>query len=156
MSNYRLTAKAIIIKDDKVLLNELDNGEYYNLPGGGVEVDETLRDTVAREVYEESGLSVFVKEMLYVYEYNPIRDDYRYGSRGSLTHVFRCEINEYKDIEPPIVIDSNPMNSSVSTGCKWVTFEELQDINLVPKINDIIVEDIRRKDFTTRFLENIH
>ncbi|MTI68105.1 MAG: NUDIX domain-containing protein [Firmicutes bacterium] len=116
MSNYRLTARAIIIKNDKVLLNEFDNGEYYNLPGGGVEVDETLRATVEREVLEESGLSVFVKEMLYVYEYNPIRDEYRYGSCGSLTHVFRCEINKYKDVEPPTVIDSNPMNSSVSTG----------------------------------------
>ncbi|WP_066502529.1 NUDIX domain-containing protein [Abyssisolibacter fermentans] len=156
MSNYRLSARAIVIKDDKVLLNKFNNGEYYNLPGGGVEVDETLRATVAREVLEESGLSVHVKEMLYIYEYNPIRDEYRYGSRGSLSHVFRCEIDESKGVVAPTEIDYDPTGSSVSTGCKWVTVKELKDINLVPSINDIIIEDITKKNFTTKFLENIH
>lgn len=156
MSNYRLSARAIVIKDDKVLLNEFNNGEYYNLPGGGVKVDETLRATVTREVLEESGLSVFVKEMLYVYEYNPVRDEYRYGPRGGLSHVFRCQVDESKDVVSPTEIDSDPLSLSVSTGCKWVTVEELKDINLVPKINDIIIQDIQKKDFTTKFLENIH
>lgn len=156
MSNYRLSARAIVIKDEKVLLNEFNGGEYYNLPGGGVEVDEALKDTVVREVLEESGLSVLVKEMLYIYEYNPLRDEYRYGSRGALSHVFRCEVDESKEEVSPTEIDSSPDKSSVSTGCKWVTIEELKDINLVPPINDIIIEDIQKKDFATKFLENIH
>lgn len=156
MSNYRLSARAIVIKDDNVLLNEFNNGEYYNLPGGGVEVNETLRTAVAREVLEESGLCVYVKEMLYIYEYNPIRDGFRYGPRGGLSHVFRCEVDESKDIKAPTVIDTDPRGLSVSTGCKWVKIEELKDINLIPKINDIIINDVTKKNFATKFLEDIH
>ncbi|MBQ7066683.1 MAG: NUDIX domain-containing protein [Lachnospiraceae bacterium] len=31
---------------------------YYKLPGGGIEPEETLEDTLIREVREESGLIV--------------------------------------------------------------------------------------------------
>ena len=154
MSNYRLNVRAIIIKNDKVLLNEFDNGGYYNIPGGGVEVGETLKDAVAREVLEESGYSVFVKEMLYIYEYNPLRDGYRYGTRGALSHVFRCEVDESKDVVAPTELDQT--DTSECTGCKWVRIEYLKEINLVPPINDIIIENIKVNDFTTKFLENIH
>ncbi|WDV44380.1 NUDIX domain-containing protein [Clostridiaceae bacterium M8S5] len=156
MSNYRLSARAIVIKNGRVLLNEFNNGEYYNLPGGGVEIDETLRDAVAREVLEESGLTVFVREMLYIYEYNPIRDGYRYGSRGGLSHVFRCEVDETKEEVAERVLDLDRLNNSVSTGCKWILVKELENINLVPKINKILIRDIMTQDFTLKFLEDIH
>jgi 8-oxo-dGTP diphosphatase len=156
MSNYRLSARALIIKDDKILLHEFDRGDYYNLPGGGLELDESLRDAVKREVLEESGISVNVKELLYIYEYNPIRDDYRYGLRGALSHVFRCEVDPEIEISLPTVIDTDPTGKSVSTGCKWMSIEDLKKIHLEPKINDIIIDDYNKRSFSTKFLEEIH
>lgn len=156
MSKYRLTVRAIIVKNDHILLNEFNHGEYYNLPGGGLEIGESLRECVAREVLEESGYYVTTHEMLYVYEYNPKRDGYSYGQRGALSHVFRCEIDESK---PPIersVIDSDKVNKSVSTGCKWLPVSELSNIHLNPKINETLINDIRSMSTETKFLENIH
>lgn len=56
-----LAVSAAIIRDGKVLIvrraRPPANG-LYTLPGGGVEVGESLTQAVAREVLEETGLAV--------------------------------------------------------------------------------------------------
>lgn len=56
----RSSVKALIVKDDKILLNRCHDiyGEYFCLPGGGQHLYETLHETVIRECIEETGYSV--------------------------------------------------------------------------------------------------
>ena len=57
----RNSAKALILKDGKLLLNShlTSTGElYYDLPGGGQNPYETMEEAVVREVREETGLRV--------------------------------------------------------------------------------------------------
>ena len=54
-------ARAIVIKDKKLLLIRVDyqNGHvHYLLPGGGVEGDETIKQTIIRESLEEYNAEV--------------------------------------------------------------------------------------------------
>nr|WP_317851925.1 NUDIX domain-containing protein [Planococcus sp. 4-30] len=53
----RNSAKAVILKDSKVLLtkNVDDEGFFYLFPGGGQDHGETLPETVKRECLEEIG-----------------------------------------------------------------------------------------------------
>ena len=74
--SHRVGAKAVIIQGNKILLNEFGNGLYYNLPGGEVEEGELIKESVVREVMEESGLMVEVGKMLYVLEYEPVSCEY--------------------------------------------------------------------------------
>jgi ADP-ribose pyrophosphatase YjhB (NUDIX family) len=56
-----LAVSAAIIRNGKVLIVRRARppaGGLYTLPGGGVEVGETLVEAVAREVREETGLTV--------------------------------------------------------------------------------------------------
>lgn len=67
----RLAAYAVIVDDDRVLLalwNEADQPRW-TLPGGGVEVEESVEDAVVREVREESGYDVELGSLLGVHSY---------------------------------------------------------------------------------------
>jgi 8-oxo-dGTP diphosphatase len=60
-NNRAVTIDAVIIKDNKVLL--IKRGaepfrDYWALPGGHIDWDETLKDAVRREVKEELGVEV--------------------------------------------------------------------------------------------------
>ena len=55
----RVRAAAVVIRQGHMLLIELRDGDdaYYEIPGGGVEANETLHEAVIRELREETGLS---------------------------------------------------------------------------------------------------
>ena len=51
----RPSARAVILKDGKVLLNYVSKYNCYEFPGGGIEAGETPECAVQREVAEETG-----------------------------------------------------------------------------------------------------
>ena len=64
------TVGALIVnKEGKILLTKSHKWfDRYTLPGGHIEVGETMREAVAREAKEETGLDVEVGEMLFIQE----------------------------------------------------------------------------------------
>ena len=62
--------RALILKDNKVLLSWEERKDVYMSPGGGVEEGETLEDCVVRELSEEAGYKVkVIKPLFKVNEY---------------------------------------------------------------------------------------
>ncbi len=66
----RNSAKALIIKDGKLLAVKLDdNGDmFYIMPGGGQHAGELLPEAVRREVAEELGIDVCPQSLAFVIE----------------------------------------------------------------------------------------
>ncbi len=117
----RNSAKALIIRDGKMLVSKIDeNGEiYYVMPGGGQEVDELLSDTLKRECAEEMGILIEPKSLVFVVE----------GVTGERFHrvdlVFLCDyIGEIEDAE--IQGDTNQV------GVEWLSIDNLQNEVLYP------------------------
>jgi len=54
----RPSARAIILKDDKIALVYSEREKYYKFPGGGIHDDEDKKEALIREVREETGLVV--------------------------------------------------------------------------------------------------
>ena len=60
------TARAVLIDDDKILVffrRKIINGKeitYYAIPGGHLEYDESLEETVIREIKEEVNLDITI------------------------------------------------------------------------------------------------
>ncbi len=114
----RNSAKALIIRDGKMAAIKIRDGgeEWYIMPGGGQEPEETLRETVCREVAEELGIHVKCKELLFAVE----------GVHGERFHrvnlVFHCEfINEI----PHAVLQ----NDTNQVGVEWL---DISALNLQP------------------------
>ncbi len=76
MKNYtlRLTVRALIVQADKLFLVSND-GHFWYTPGGGIEANETLPECAIREVKEETGISIQVNDVIYVYDFFDIKNE---------------------------------------------------------------------------------
>jgi 8-oxo-dGTP diphosphatase len=112
---------AMIFYDDSILLvkrgNEPAKGRW-GLPGGVVELGETVREAVAREVKEETGILVRPVELLDVFN-NIIRDD-----KGRVRfHYVLCEFLCEN-------VGGNLKASTDVSDARWVPLLELSSIDM--------------------------
>ncbi len=73
----RPSARAIIIKDNKIYMVHSLVYDYYKFPGGGIEKNESNIDALIRETKEEAGLVVIkdsIKEYGYVHRVKKAKD----------------------------------------------------------------------------------
>jgi 8-oxo-dGTP diphosphatase len=66
-ATFRIGVYAVIFEQERVLLAHRRDIDWWNLPGGGMEPDETVEEAMRREVCEETGLEVEVERLIGVY-----------------------------------------------------------------------------------------
>ena len=84
-----LTVDGVVVEDGAVLLIRRRNPPFagrYALPGGFVDVGETVETAVVREVREETGVDTAIERLLDVYS-DPSRDPR--GHTVSVTYLLR-------------------------------------------------------------------
>ncbi len=90
--NHKVSCRGVVVKDNAVLAVYFNKSDLFNLPGGGLEKNETLAACAIREVMEETGYSVSIKaETVTVMEYYP--------DSTWETHFYRCELISDKPAE---------------------------------------------------------
>lgn len=65
----KLDTRAVIFKDNKILLVHENNGTL-SLPGGWVDVLESVKSNTIKEVKEETGLNVLAKKIIAIQDRN--------------------------------------------------------------------------------------
>lgn len=123
---------AIIFDDGgNILLEQRSDNGFWGLPGGGVEVGESVEQAVKREVMEETALLVEVKRLVGVYS-DPLQYNISSYPSGDIvqwvTMVFEC-----------VHIDGELRISHESTDIGYF------DINHLPK-NTLLSHSIRISD----------
>ncbi|MEM0204873.1 MAG: NUDIX hydrolase [Nitrososphaerota archaeon] len=128
---------ALILQDHNILLvkrkNEPGKGRW-SIPGGSVELGESLKDAVVREVYEETGLLVEVSELLDIIEV--IRRD----SAGNI--IFHYVILDY--LAKPI--SGTLRAASDASDVIWVSVDEAMNMEITDSLRAML-RKLKEKGF---------
>ncbi len=88
----KVDVRAAVFQHNQILLVKEREDNCWTLPGGWVDVGESPRSAIVREVYEESGYQTRVVKLLAVYD----RNHPRHGHPPMRHHVYKlfflCEI----------------------------------------------------------------
>jgi ADP-ribose pyrophosphatase YjhB (NUDIX family) len=86
----RASASAVIFdRRGRLLLQQRSDGGQWGLPGGSVEIGESVSEAVRREVREETGLVVAVRRLVGVYS-DPALQVVRYPDGNVWHYVSLC------------------------------------------------------------------
>ena len=80
---FRVSASALIIENEHVLLAHRRAIDWWNLPGGAIDAGETVTEGLRREVREETGLEIEVGQLVGVYS-KPLKQE--------IVLSFRCQV----------------------------------------------------------------
>ncbi len=149
--NMRVGANAVIVRDDKLLLIEFHDatGPHFNLPGGGIDSQESIVAGLQREVREEACAEVTVGPLLLVVEYFPPHDEERYGPLHKLGLIFRCEL--LPGSEPHLPAQPDPHQVAV----RWIPLAELAQQPLLPPILTRDLPALLNPPQPSRFVDRI-
>ena len=86
----RASVSAVIFdRRGRLLLQQRSDGGQWGLPGGSVEIGESLRDALIREVGEETGLTVVAGRLVGLYS-SPAFQIVRYPDGNAWHYVNAC------------------------------------------------------------------
>ncbi len=136
---------AVMIERGRILLIRQNVGERrrWSLPGGKLEMGESLCDCLIREMREETGLDVEPGRLLYV------------GERiiDSL-HVVHLTFEVIRKVESQVV--KKPANpASEETGLKWVVLTELSKYGFSETFQSLAIRNFPDAGSYVGAVENI-
>lgn len=119
----------IVLSEDQVLLvkrgTEPGKG-LWSLPGGAVEVGESLEEACAREILEETGIQARVGSLVEVFE-RILRDDQGRVEYHYVLHDYLCSA----PAQAPLAGDD-------ADEARWVTLKGLEQVRLTPETLRVI------------------
>lgn len=116
---------AIVTDDqDRVLMIHKTDNDLWALPGGGHEPGESIAQTVAREVKEETGYDVEVVSISGMYTNPNHRMKY---DDGEVRQQFSIAFNAR-------LMGGQPQTSSESRAVEWLTREQVGELDVHPSM----------------------
>lgn len=117
---FRVSARCVIIRDGKILLQLSKKGDFYRLPGGRVKPEETIVQALSRELREELGIEkIEDPELVFIVESFYRRHS---GVVHELGFYFLCDKIDTSNIVP----------KEDHLHIEWVPLEKISHDNLRP------------------------
>lgn len=127
---FRISVYGILFEDNKILLQRNPLITQFGLPGGGIELGETISDSLEREFLEETGLVVKTKNLFDV-------------SQDFFTHEGKCAHSILIFYHVEKTGGELKADSEDSVEVKYFGLDELNESN-TQRINWPIIEKLRK------------
>lgn len=128
---FRYSIKAIIIKDNKLLVESCDygRGRFCKLPGGGHQWGETMAEALIRECKEELNLEVLPLRLVIARDY--IAKNHQTALDLDCFHqaelMFECEVKDFS------VLGCGSEPDGENQQIKWILLNDLDKSDFYPK-----------------------
>lgn len=135
--NFKLRVSGLIIRNNKLLLVEMDNSGFLCLPGGYVELGETTEDAVKRELVEEIGKDVMIKKYLGVVENYFINKFSKKMHEISFYYIMDFVDTDIEETNFTLV--ENDKGYNIKLDFKWININEIDKFDIRPKfLKDLV------------------
>jgi 8-oxo-dGTP pyrophosphatase MutT (NUDIX family) len=141
--NFKYRVGGVVSVNDKLLIVRIADNAFYCLPGGHVELGEDSSDAILREMHEEVGYPVRIINCLAIVEnFFKGHENKNFHELGFYFLVEPNNINEAR-LEDYTIIE-NDKGIEKQLEFRWVTIEELRDIDFRPQF---LKEKLIHKDY---------
>lgn len=141
-------ARTVIIDGEgKFAILEVGEGEYFKIPGGGIEEGEDDQQTAKREALEEAGCDIEIMGEIGSYEFQDSHPQF-----GITTHNSTCFLA--KKIGVAKEVNLTDWEKSKEFKLHWLSFEEAMERFKKAKPKDSFGTEINKRDM--EFLAKAH
>ena len=140
--SFKLRVCGVVQVGDKILIDNCDNAPFWGYPGGHVELGESTREAVVREVKEEIGVDAEIIKNLASIQLFFTRED------GKPFHEIGFYYLMKANIEPKnLTIEENDKGKLRKHQFRWVTKEELKNLDVRPtELKKVIPNDLENQE----------
>lgn len=128
-----IIVRALIVRDRKILVCQTEGREYYFLPGGHVEFNETMRQALRRELYEELG--AILKDIQFI---------------GGIENLFDQDGVRHHEISFVFIADidlKEVVSRESHVSFYWFPMDKFVESNIVPPaLKDVVVQWIAERE----------
>jgi 8-oxo-dGTP diphosphatase len=133
-SQPRVTVGAIVMKENKILLVKRKRAPHqgcWAIPGGKIELGETIQQAAEREIKEETGITIRAKDPIYIFDY-----------------IERDENNQIRFHYVIIDVAADYIGGDLQSGddaemANWFTMNEAEELNLTVSTRKFLKEKIK-------------
>ena len=137
--NFKFRVSGIIIRNNKLLLVDMDNSGFLCLPGGHVELGETTELAVKRELFEEIGKEFIIKKYLGVVENYFIN---KFSKKiHEISFYYLMDFVDSDVEENDFTLIENDKGNEVNLAFKWININDLDKYNIQPKFLKDLFKD---------------
>ena len=148
VEDYILNVRAcvMIVHNNKILTHKNVNKDHYSLPGGRVEIGENSEKTLKREMQEELGKEIEIKDYMATIENFFEMDGKKYHE---FYFLYKAEFTNEEDKKIDYIMHN--VEGKEYLQYEWLDLDKIDEYNILPKCLKNI---LKMKQFPTHVIND--